>query len=131
MLGRERCICPIPKEKPPGGSGGWLGILRDRTLRHGSLGCRCLAIPATATPATSHNAKLSRGHPSASVLFQFIIDSLTFTKARQSGGLQRRDVHEYIFAASARLQKAKTSACVEPFHRTDGHRLTPKYAEGR
>jgi hypothetical protein len=49
------------------------------------------------------------------------LNVLTFIERAQAGSLDSRDVHEYISAASSRLNKAIAFLRVEQLHRTGRH----------
>lgn len=52
-------------------------------------------------------------------------DLLIIGETGQAGALDLRDVHEHIFAASLRRNKAEAFGGVEPFHCAIGHVIFP------
>src|SRR6266540_4415237 len=60
------------------------------------------------------------------VLFELILDLLSFIKRAQSGALDRGDMHEHVLAAATlRLNESIAFGRVEPLHRAARHCRSP------
>src|SRR5947209_78867 len=62
----------------------------------------------------------------AAIADEFVLDVLTFVQSAEPRSLNRRNVHEYIFAAVGRLNESIPLGRVEPFYISGRHHCSPE-----